>query len=192
MNGAVFAYLRVSKSELNVENQRMEIESSGIKVDYWFSEVVSGSVSTSLRTEFQRLLGQIRDGETIVVSRLDRLGRDAIDVMSTVKLLEERNIKVIVLQLGNVDLTSSAGKMMMVMLSCVAEMERTILIERVQSGLKRAVAEGVKLGRKSSTTEGQRREIVQKLQDGVSVSQIAREYNVSRGTVINIRNASSH
>ena len=192
MNGAVFAYLRVSKSELNVENQRMEIESSGIKVDYWFSEVVSGSVSTSLRTEFQRLLGQIRDGETIVVSRLDRLGRDAIDVMSTVKLLEERNIKVIVLQLGNVDLTSSAGKMMMVMLSCVAEMERTILIERVQSGLKRAVAEGVKLGRRSSTTEGQRREIVQKLQDGVSVSQIAREYNVSRGTVINIRNASSH
>ena len=122
MNGAVFAYLRVSKSELNVENQRMEIESSGIKVDYWFSEVVSGSVSTSLRTEFQRLLGQIRDGETIVVSRLDRLGRDAIDVMSTVKLLEERNIKVIVLQLGNVDLTSSAGKMMMVML-CMMQIE---------------------------------------------------------------------
>jgi len=187
VNSAVFAYLRVSKSELNVDNQRLEIERSGIKVDYWFSEVVSGSVSTSQRREFQKLLGQIRDGETIVVSRLDRLGRDAIDVMTTVKLLRERNIRVIVLQLGNVDLTSSAGQMMMMMLSCVAEMERTILIERVQSGLKRAVAQGVRLGRRSATTEVQKKEIIEKLAVGASVSQIARDYGVSRGTIINIR-----
>ena len=69
-----------------------------------------------------------------MVAKLDRLGRDAQDVGATVKLLASRKISVIVLQLGKLDLTSPAGKMMLTMLAAVAEMERDMLVERTHSG----------------------------------------------------------
>ncbi|MCV5533836.1 recombinase family protein, partial [Escherichia coli] len=78
---------------------------------------------------FSEMLSKIRDGETLVVAKLDRLGRDAIDVLQTVRALAERNIKVIVHQLGTTDLTSAAGKLLLSMLAAVAEMERDLLIE---------------------------------------------------------------
>ncbi len=95
------------------------------------------------------MLSKIRDGETLVVAKLDRLGRDAIDVLQTVRAMAERNIKVIVHQLGTTDLSSAAGKLLLSMLSAVAEMERDLLIERTHAGLLRAKAEGKKLGRPS-------------------------------------------
>lgn len=91
------------------------------------------------------MLSKIRDGETLVVAKLDRLGRDAIDVLQTVRTLADRNIKVIVHQLGTTDLTSAAGKLLLSMLAAVAEMERDLLIERTNAGLLRAKAEGRKL-----------------------------------------------
>jgi putative DNA-invertase from lambdoid prophage Rac len=122
------------------------------------------------------------------VSKLDRLGRDAIDVLSSVKYLAERNIQVIVLQLGKTDLTSAAGKLLLTMLIAVAAMEGDLLIERTQSGLARAKAEGKQLGRPSKKTTTQRSEIIQKLNDGESVSAVSRCYGVSRANIINIRN----
>lgn len=109
------------------------------------------------------MLGQVRKGETLVVSKLDRLGRDAIDVLQTVRQLGERGIKVIVLQLGTTDLTSAAGKLLLTMLAAVAEMERDLLVERTQAGLARARSEGKKLGRPSKTTAEQRTEIRHRL-----------------------------
>lgn len=185
---AVFAYTRVSKSEQNPENQKLEIQQSGMNVDFWFCDHgVSGSTHASSRPEFQKLLTQIRSGETLVVSKLDRLGRDAIDVGTTVRLLQERNIKVIVLSLGGTDLTSPAGKMLMTMLSAVAEMERDLLIERTHAGLARAKSEGKKLGRKPKTNDTQKETIRQRLNEGVSVSQVARDFGISRASVISIR-----
>lgn len=110
------------------------------------------------RPQFKALLGQIRDGETLAVSKLDRLGRDAQDVGATIKALAARKIELIVLQLGKLDPTSSAGKLMLTMLAAVAEMERDVLVERTQSGLARAraKAEGKRLGRPTRTTEAQR------------------------------------
>ena len=81
---------------------------------------ISGKTCASQRPEFARLLEKIRDGETIVVSKLDRLGRDSIDVLQTVRMLSDRQIKVIVHQLGQTDLTSPAGKLLLTMLSAVA------------------------------------------------------------------------
>lgn len=83
-------------------------------------------MAASQRPQFAKMLGQIRDGETLVVSKLDRLGRDAIDVGSTIKALAKRNVQVIVLQLGKLDLASPAGKMMLAMLAAMAEMERVV------------------------------------------------------------------
>src|SRR6267378_8090739 len=111
---ATFAYSRVSTKDQTTTNQKLEIENAGYKIDYWFGdEGVSGKTHASQRPQFKALLGQIRDGETLVVSKLDRLGRDAQDVGATIKALGARKIQVIVLQLGKLDLTSPAGKLML-------------------------------------------------------------------------------
>jgi putative DNA-invertase from lambdoid prophage Rac len=145
MNMATFAYGRCSTEQQTTENQRLEIEAAGYAVDYWYTDTISGKTSASERPQFAALLSQIRNGETLFVSKLDRIGRDAQDVGATIKLLTKRKIHVIVLQLGKLDLTSATGKMMLTMLSAVAEMERDLLVERTQAGLARAVAEGKKL-----------------------------------------------
>lgn len=120
---------------------------------------------------------------TPVVEKLDRLRRDAIDVLQSVRLLSDRGIKVIVHQLGTIDLIFSVGKLLMSILAAVAEMERDLLIERTQAGLSRAKAEGKKLGRPSKIAAEARRAIVAKKNNGVSVSALAREYGVSRATI---------
>jgi len=186
---AVFGYGRVSTSTQHTENQRLELEAAGFKIDYWFSDTgVSGKTCASQRPEFALLLDKIRDGETLVVSKLDRLGRDAIDVLQTIRLLGSRGIQVIVLQLGKVDLTSVAGKLLLTMLVAVAEMERDLLVERTTAGLERAKAQGKILGRPSKTTKEQQQEIATRLESGATVSSLAREYAVSRASIISIRN----
>ncbi len=185
---ATFGYGRVSTTQQSTENQRIELEQAGYKVDYWFTDHgISGKTCASQRPEFSRLLDKIRDGETLVVAKLDRLGRDAVDVLQTVRSLADRSIKVVVVQLGSTDLTSPAGKLLLSMLAAVAEMERDLLIERTQAGLTRAKAEGKTLGRPSKTTAAQRRTILEDLAAGVSISSLARRYDVSRATINAIR-----
>lgn len=187
---AVFGYGRVSTGQQTTDNQRLELAQAGYEIepDFWFAdEGISGKVAASQRPAFKSLLSQIRKGETLVVSKLDRLGRDSIDVLQTVKQLADRQIKVIVLQLGNTDLTSPAGKLLLSMLAAVAEMERDLLVERTQAGLARAKAEGKRLGRPSKTTPEQRTEIQRRLGAGESVSALARFYGVSRATILNVK-----
>lgn len=189
---ATFGYGRVSTHSQSTENQRIELENSQYAIDYWFSdEGISGKTCATQRPAFKELLLKIRDGETLLVSKLDRLGRDAIDVLSTVKELSNRNIKVVVLQLGGTDLSSATGKLLLTMLSAVAEMERSLIVERVQAGLVRAKSVGKRLGRPSKTTESQKVEIRERLSKGESVSEIARNYKISRANVVNIRKSES-
>lgn len=184
---ATFAYGRVSTKDQTTENQRLEIERAGYQVDYWFAdEGVSGKSAAAQRPQFAKLLGQIRDGETLVVSKLDRLGRDALDVGGTIKALAARKIHVIVLQLGKLDLTSAAGKMMLTMLAAVGEMERDLLVERTQAGLARAKQQGKTLGRPTKTTEAQRKDIIAKHQAGATISALAKQYGVSRLSIARI------
>jgi len=184
---AVFGYGRVSTKEQQSENQRLELERAGYDVAYWYAdEGVSGKVSAAQRPQFAKLLSQIRDGETLVVTKLDRLGRDAQDIGATIKALAARRIEVIVLQLGKLDLTSAAGKLMLNMLAAVAEMERDLLIERTQSGLARAKAEGKTLGRPTSTTDEQRAAMARQHQAGESISALARTFGISRASVMRV------
>ena len=184
---AVFGYGRVSTKEQQSENQRLEVERAGYNVSYWFAdEGVSGKVPALQRAQFQVLLDKIRDGETLVVSKLDRLGRDAKEIGATNKMLAARRIEVIVLQLGKLDLTSSAGKLMLTMLAAMAEMERDLLVERTQSGLARAKAEGKTLGRPALTTDEQRAKMVVRFKAGESISALSRDYDISRASVMRI------
>lgn len=183
----IFAYLRVSTNQQTVENQRLEIQNAGYSVDYWFQdEGVSGKVCTNMRPQFSSLLNKIRDGETLIVSKLDRLGRDSIDVLNTVQKLSSRNIKIIVLQLGNTDLSSPTGRLLISMLAAVATMERDLLVERTQAGLMRAKSEGKVLGRPSKTSQKDKEQIIKRKESGESISSIARTFSVSRATILSI------
>jgi putative DNA-invertase from lambdoid prophage Rac len=184
---AIFGYGRVSTKDQQSENQRLELERAGYLVEYWFAdEGVSGKVPALQRPQFAKMLGQIRDRETLVVAKLDRLGRDAQDVGATIKMLAARHVEVIVLQLGKLDLASAAGKLMLAMLAAVAEMERDLLVERTQAGLARAKAEGKTLGRPTRTTDEQRETMVTRHKAGASISALSRDYAISRASVMRI------
>jgi putative DNA-invertase from lambdoid prophage Rac len=184
---AIFGYGRVSTRDQQSENQRLELERAGYQVDYWFAdEGISGKVPALQRPQFAQMLGQIRDSETLVVSKLDRLGRDAQDVGTTIRMLASRHVEIIVLQLGKLDLASAAGKLMLTMLAAVAEMERDLLVERTQAGLARAKAQGKTLGRPVRTTDAQRATIAAMHKAGASISALSRDYGISRASVMRI------
>ena len=185
---SILGYGRVSTREKTSEKQFREIEAAGYGIDYWYAdEGVSGKVSALQRPQFAEALSQIRDGDTLVVTKLDRLGRDAHDIAATINMLAPRGIEIIVLQLGKVGLSSAAGRPMLTMLVAMAEMERDLLVERTQSGLDRAKSEGKTLGRPSLTTEEQRKAMyLQHHEKCVSLSALARLNGLSRATIMRI------
>lgn len=168
-----FLYCRVSTSNQFTENQVQEVKTAGFDVQSSrvVEETVSGSIAANERLGFQKLLDRMESGDVLIVTKLDRLGRNAMDVRQTVEHLTTTGIRVHCLALGGVDLTSPAGKMTMQVLSAVAEFERDLLIERTQSGLKRAKSEGKKLGRpeaKNTTVAVQRLKAQDKTQSEVA------------------------
>ncbi|GAA5012402.1 recombinase family protein [Massilia kyonggiensis] len=183
---AVFGYGRVSTTEQTADNQRIEIERAGYVVEYWFADTVSGKAHAAQRKQFGDMLTKLRKKDTLVVSKLDRLGRDAHDVLASIKRFAELSVEVIVLQLGKLDLTSPAGKLMLTMLAAVAEMERDLIVERTQAGLERAKADGKTLGRPSKTTPEQREAMMLGYANNQSVSALAKLYGVSRATVLSV------
>jgi len=190
-----FIYARVSTADQTTENQLREIQAAGFAIEEdkrkqrIVSECISGSVAADQRPGFSKLLDRLEAGDVLIVTKLDRLGRNAMDVQSTVKRLDGMGVRVHCLALGGVDLTSAAGKMTMGVLTAVAEFERDLLIERTQSGLQRAKAEGKVLGRKPSLSAEQQAEVRQRLDQGVSVSELARVFKTTRQTIMRVRAA---
>ena len=133
------------------------------------------------------MLEKMEHGDVLIVTKLDRLGRDAIDVASTVADLEERGIRVHCLALGGVDLTSSAGKLTMGVINAVAQFERDLLIERTQAGLARAKAEGKRMGRPPALSDDDQELVRVALMVGKPVAAIARDMGVSRQTIMRVR-----
>jgi len=180
-----FAYCRVSTADQTTDNQVAEICAAGFNVEpkRIVAETVSGSVPAMERKGFAKLLDRLEAGDVLIVTKLDRLGRNAMDVRATVERLAAEGVRVHCLALGGVDLTSPAGKMTMGVIAAVAEFERDLLIERTQSGLARAKAEGKRLGRPMVLTEAQQSEIAAKRTAGVSLRSLAKEYGTSLASV---------
>lgn len=152
--GRLFAYCRVSTTEQNTTNQVQAIESAGYQVEEQrvISETISGSVQAMKRPEFKALVDhKLESGDTLVVLKLDRLGRDNIDVQNTITDLQAKGIQVVSLDLPTPDLTSANGKLMLQMFAAFAEFERNRIKERTFEGLERAKREGKKLGRPVAT-----------------------------------------
>ena len=184
-----FAYARVSTAVQEPGNQIMEIRAAGFSVEPHriVSETVSGSAAVTQRKGFSRLLDRMEKGDVLIVTKLDRLGRDAIDVSRTVSSLEEAGIRVHCLALGGVDLTSPAGKMTMNVINAVAQFERDLLVERTRSGLARARADGKLPGRPSALSAGQQELVRERIRNGETVSSVARQFGTSRQTIMRVR-----
>ena len=189
----VFAYCRVSTTDQSTENQVFEIASAGFALNErrTVKETISGSVPAEQRPGFQRLMDKLESEDVLVVTKLDRLGRNAMDVRSTVEKLAHVGVRVHCLALGGVDLTSPAGKMTMGVIAAVAEFERDLLIERTQAGLALAKASGKTIGRPQSLDKGKVAMVRQKLSEGHSVAALARELGTSRQTVMRVRDSTA-
>ncbi len=187
----VFAYCRVSTTDQTTENQVLEIAAAGFNVTprHTIAETVSGSVAAAMRQGFEKLLNKLDHGDVLVVTKLDRLGRNAMDVRGTVEALAGMGVRVHCLALGGVDLTSAAGKMTMGVINAVAEFERDLLIERTQAGLARAKSEGKTLGRPLSLGVEQVQSVRARLASGEAVAALARAFTTSRQTIMRVRDA---
>ena len=180
-----FAYCRVSTTDQHTDNQIAEIQAAGydIRDDRIVVETISGSTAAMARPQFAKLVEKLERGDVLIVTKLDRLGRNAMDVRSTVEALADADVRVVCQQLGGVDLTSPAGKMTMGVIAAVAEFERDLLVERTQSGLTRAKRSGKRLGRPPALSRQQLTEIVARRAQGASLGVLAAEYQVSRSAI---------
>lgn len=180
----IFSYCRVSTTEQTTENQIIAIRQKGYEVSdsRVISETVSGSVEAMKREKFKMLINhQLEVGDMLVVLKLDRLGRDNIDVQNTINLLTDKGVKVVCLDLPVADLSSAEGKLMLQMFSAFAEFERNRIRERTQEGLERAKAQGKKLGRPPAHTTTL--SVQAKKAEGLSQAKAAQALKIGIATV---------
>ena len=179
-----FAYCRVSTSEQSTENQIMAIRQAGYEVNdnRVVSETVSGGVQAMQRKGFADMVThKLEAGDQLVVLKLDRLGRDNIDVQQTITMLVDKGVDVVSLDLPVRNLSSAEGKLMLQMFSAFAEFEKSRIIERTKEGLVRARKEGKKLGRPVAADTFQR--VQEARAKGLSQSKAALELNLSLPTI---------
>jgi DNA invertase Pin-like site-specific DNA recombinase len=181
--GSLLGYARVSKGdEQNNALQTKALKAAGCR--RLFEEAASGGRWD--RPELQRMLDQLRDGDTVVVWKLDRLSRSLKDVLHIMERIAKagagfRSIT------ENVDTTTPAGRMMMQMVASFAEFERAMIRERTSADLAAARAEGRIGGRRKKLDPGRRKEIAESVISGrKSGAEMARLYNISAPTVSRI------
>ena len=180
-------YLRVSKNEQTIENQRIELErvaaAKGWKVIATFKdEGISGAFGREVRAQYDLMLKQGVQAKFDVVLAWDvsRLSRSLVDLVTTLDELHACGIDLYLHQQA-IDTTTPVGKAMFQICGVFAEFERGILSERVKAGLNRAREEGKTLGRPTKRINVQR--IVESRKDGKTIRAIAKEHGVSIGKV---------
>jgi putative DNA-invertase from lambdoid prophage Rac len=193
-----FLYARVSMAEQATENQVLLAEKSGYAVipERVFAETISGTVPAMERPVFVKVVNKLERGDVLVVAKLDRLGRNASDIDRTVGHLTQMGVRVVVLDLPVMEVTSAAGDLVRRMFAAFAQFERDQLVERTHAGLARAKAEGKALGRKDAllkyaekrgvTLEAIQQEIRDRLAKGATGRGLAAEYGVSAPTILKL------
>lgn len=181
---SIIGYVRVSTNEQTVENQKQQIADAGYQVSKWYcDEATSGSVKAAERKGFGDLLAYIREGDTLIVVGIDRLGRNTIDVLSTVETLRAKGVKAISLREG-FDLSTPVGKLMLTMMAGLASLEKDLIAERRTAGIKRAQSEGVHCGRPNKVTPEQVQELIS---SGLPPKDIQKELGISKATFYRLK-----
>lgn len=175
---AVIAYIRVSSTGQSLEVQQQLME--GFGVDKVFAEKVSGT--TQNRPKLQECLQYVREGDTLVITKLDRLARSVSHLHQIVDDLTSRGVGFKVLQ-QNIDTTTKEGRLMFSVLGALAQFENELRKERCEEGRKAAVSRGVKFGAKKKLTEKQVVEMREKRQSGIMIKDLMKEYGLSKASV---------
>ncbi len=174
-------YARTSTSEqvYGLESQLAQLAAIG--VEKVFSEQVS---SVAHRDQLEAALEWVRSGDTLVVTRMDRLARSTADLLRIVQRLDEKDVALRVLDFGGaaMDTQSPTGKLILVVLSAIAEFERELMIARQREGIERAKAAGKYRGR-APTAQQKRPQVLELHHLGVRPSDIAVRIGISRASV---------
>ena len=190
----VYAYIRKSTAEQNTKSQQLAIykytDNEGLIVNRWFDVDCSSRKSTKER-KIDELLGLLKEGDTLIVSELSRLGRSVGQVIMIVDRLIKNKVTVICLK-ENIKLNGKQdiqSKVMITMLSLFAEIERDLISERTKEGLARARAEGKLLGRPKGPGKSKldpfREDIIALIKTGSSKTYLAKKYGVTPPTLYN-------
>jgi len=178
-----FAYLRVSTDSQSTDQQLHAIESAGYEVqaNRVVSETISGTKPALQREEFSRLFDRLEEGDTLICNKLDRLGRNNMDLQTTINILTKAGVNVVCLDLPVSDLSSSEGKLMLQLFATFAEFERNRISERTKESLAKKKATGFKLGRPEAIAT---RETVQRHKtQGLSQGKVVKATGLSLSTV---------
>ncbi len=171
-------YARVSSSGQHLDVQQTALTAAGCEKIY--SEKVSG---VGQRAELQAALQYLRDGDCLVVYKLDRLGRNMKDLLNIIEQLQTKNVSLVSLK-DNIDTASTSGKLVMHIFASLAEFERDLIKERTAEGRREAKKKGVKFGRPKQSKPEKASMCAQLYRNGNSVSAIMRTTGIkSRNTV---------
>jgi DNA invertase Pin-like site-specific DNA recombinase len=180
---AVIAYARVSSDGQTLDAQREALLAAGAA--RVFAEKASGARSD--RAQLARALRALEPGDMLVVTRLDRLARSTRDLLNVLDDIARRGAGFRSLADAWADTTTAHGRLMLTVLGGLAEFERELIRARTGEGRKRAMARGVRFGRKPKLTRLQRREALARREAGEPLADIGRSYNVSHSTISRLR-----
>ncbi|MEM8323846.1 recombinase family protein [Morganella morganii] len=176
----LFGYARVSTSQQSLDIQIKALKDAGVKTNRIFCDKTSGSHTDRKGLDLLRL--EVEEGDTILVKKLDRLGRDTADMIQLIKEFDQMGVAIKFLDDG-IGTEGDMGKMVVTILSAVAQAERQRIFERTNEGRLEAKVKGIKFGRKRTVN----REQVQILRSqGIGATEISRKMNVARSTVYKI------
>ena len=182
--GQRIGYARVSTDDQNLDLQHDALRKAGIADDRLYSDTASGKDAD--RKELLACLKALREGDTLVVWRLDRLGRSLPDLVRIVGELEQRGVSFESLT-EKIETGSAAGKLVFHVFAALAEFERNLIRERTRAGLVAARARGRAGGRKPKLSEAQIKEINQMVDaQKLPIGRIAELYGVSRTTIYKV------
>ena len=189
MNVAI--YTRVSTSHQTVENQLIELREVCERNDWTaveeYSEVISGTKGVDERSELERMLidGSRRKFDKVVVWSVDRVARSMKHLIQVLSQLDDLDIDIYSFQQG-IDTSTTMGKSFFHMVGIFAELENNLRSERQKIGIKRALDNGAKFGRKTIIDDSMTSSVVQERQDGLSIRKIADKLSLNRGVVLKI------
>ncbi|WP_434657509.1 recombinase family protein [Chromobacterium violaceum] len=191
---AVFAYLRVSTKDQTTEQQLAQIQSAGYLIEkdrVYVEHGVSGKVPALQREQFSKLTERMDSGDSLVVTKLDRLGRDMLDVIATIRDLTDRGVSISILGLGTLD-GSPQAKLTLALLAAISEYERDLISERTKAKLAKLKADGVKLGRPVKATDDTLRQKAEALfAQNMSWRKVAGELGIALSTLQRMMKAGS-
>lgn len=176
----LFGYARVSTSQQSLDLQVQSLRKEGVKSNRIFTDKASGVKAD--RKGLNLLRVKVEEGDVILVKKLDRLGRDTSDMIQLIKEFDQIGVAIRFLDDG-ITTEGTMGKMVVTILSAVAQAERQRILERTNEGRIEAKAKGVKFGRKRSVDREKIKELHEK---GVGASTIARKLIIGRSTVYKI------